>query len=116
MVTSTFLIVGSITYLPWFLTTLAYSFSNTYTPNINQLFDIERTINDLKIILDYVIAMPYLFSIFWMIFSIILILNIKSMIKGENFILFLYIVFHFLLYWDIHNNPIQSYVALKNFF
>lgn len=95
-------IIAFMIYLPWFLTCIAYDFSSNYIANFKQIYDIEQSFLDLKIIFNYMSNLSFLFSIFWILFLLILILNIKSITKQEIFFLFLLIIFHFFLYIGIY--------------
>lgn len=100
-----FFIIGYSIYLPWQLFCIFNNFTSIYTSNIFDIFNIQTTISDIIIILEFFVNMllnfkdwGIMFFIFWFVSLIILILNIKTLFKEKIFFLVLLWVSHFLLY------------------
>ncbi len=94
-------IFGFVIYLPWWIFSILHNIESHYLAYVFDLFDIVRSIKDLKIIFRYLlveITNPLKWAfIFWFFFILILIVNYKSFKNEKNVFLLLMIIGHFLL-------------------
>ncbi|KKL25609.1 hypothetical protein LCGC14_2403600, partial [marine sediment metagenome] len=97
-----FFTIGFLIYLPWLITCFINNFTTSYLTNIRQIFDLKTTFTNLIDISYYFFVIHPVGIVFWIIFFLFIIFNIRFVLKENNFFLLTLSLFHFFLYLLIY--------------
>ena len=93
--------IGLIIYLPWQVFSVINDLGTEYLLNIIQLLNFQEIASDILILLGATL-LQILWSPFWIVFLILIVLNTKFLLKHKMFFLMTLCAFHLLVKYGIY--------------